>query len=85
MKGTLLWFNEVNDVGVIVGADGAEISVAGAGFVNGARPQGRCRGTAVEFAVSAVGGQTTATEVNVVPEVHPRRARQRRPSSFRGF
>jgi hypothetical protein len=84
MKGTLLWFNEINDIGVIVAKDGAQISVPGPGFANGLRPQGRCRGTAVEFVLSELGGLRTATDVNVLPDPNPRRARQRRPSSYRG-
>jgi len=84
LKGTLLWFNEVNDIGVIVANDGAQVSVPGPEFVNGLRPQGRCRGTAVEFVLRELGGLRTATDVNVLPDPNPRRARQRRPSSYRG-
>ena len=85
MKGTLLWFNEVDDIGVIVDDDGAKLPVDGPNFVDGLRPKGRCKGTLVEFQVADVAGESTATEVNVLPESSPRRARRRRPSTYSGY
>jgi cold shock CspA family protein len=81
MRGTMLWFNEEKNLGVIEAADGERLPVHGAHFAPGARPSGRCRGTAVEFRVVA-GEERHAAEVTLVPELVARRARRRHGRSF---
>jgi cold shock CspA family protein len=77
MRGTMLWFNEIKDFGFISTEEEERLYVHGTGFANGARPQGRCAGTAVQFSVIEVEGLRKAESVTVVPEVAPRRARRR--------
>ena len=80
MRGTMLWFNEVKDLGVITTDDGERLPVAGSGFTNGARPQGRCAGTVVSFRMVNGHDGPAAADVAIVPEVAPRRARRRHGS-----
>jgi cold shock CspA family protein len=75
MRGTMLWFNDDQDFGVIEAADGERLQVAGADFLAGIRPVGRCRGTAVDFSV-VEGDERHAAAVTFVPEVDQRRARR---------
>jgi hypothetical protein len=81
MRGTMLWFNEEKNLGVIEADDGERLPVNGVQFAPGARPSGRCRGTAVEFHV-VDGDERHATGVTLVPELVPRRARRRHGRSF---
>jgi hypothetical protein len=74
MRGTMLWFNDDKDFGVIEAADGERLEVSGADFASGVRPVGRCRGTAVDFSV-AEGDERHVATVRFVTEVAPRRAR----------
>ncbi len=76
MRGTMLWFNRVKDLGCIASETGEQLSVRGSGFVSGARPASRCGGTIVEFRV-APSTEGWAEDVTLVPEVAPRRARRR--------
>jgi cold shock CspA family protein len=79
MRGTMLWFNEVDDFGFISSEDGTRVRVRGSSFVDGGRPEGRCAGRAVTFRLSADGNgdAPSAEEVVLVSEVAPRRARLR--------
>ena len=75
MRGTMLWFNDDKDFGVIEAADGERLQVEGAAFAAGIRPVGRCRGTAVDFSV-VEGDERHAEAVSFVPEAAQRRARR---------
>jgi cold shock CspA family protein len=77
MRGTMLWFNEVKDLGVITTEEGDGVRVLGADFTNGERPKRRCAGTEVRFGVIGQGDARRATDVSFVPEIAPRRARLR--------
>jgi cold shock CspA family protein len=77
MQGTMLWFNEVKDFGFIRTEEGERLSVPGSGFVDGARPKGRCAGAVVGFEVAEADSGRTAQDVVFVAEVAPRRARRR--------
>lgn len=77
MLGTMLWFNDVKDRGVITTEGGEKITVHGSGFAQGERPQGRCAGQAVSFRLSERDDEPAAADVSFVPEVAPRRARMR--------
>jgi hypothetical protein len=78
MRGTMLWFNGEKDVGRIEAENGERLSVLGADFAPGARPEGeRCGGTVVEFAIRD-GSERHAVGVTRIVEVEPRRARRRR-------
>jgi cold shock CspA family protein len=79
MRGKMLWFNEDKNRGVIEAEDGERLHVHGAAFAPGARPTGRCGGTAVAFHV-VVGDDRQAAEVTVIAEVASRRARRRQHS-----
>lgn len=82
MRGKMLWFNQVKDVGCILSDDGERLSVQGAGFADGKRPEGRCVGTPVVFETGGSGDDRHAEDVRFVSEAVPRRARARQ-SSFR--
>jgi hypothetical protein len=75
MRGTMLWFNDEQDHGVIEAADGERLEVSGTDFAAGIRPVGRCRGTEVDFRV-VDGDERHAAAVSFIPEVAPRRARR---------
>ena len=77
MRGTMLWFNQVKDLGVITTEAGEGIRVYGPDFADGERPAGRCAGAAVTFGVMEQDEERKATLVSFVPEVAPRRARLR--------
>ena len=49
MRGTMLWFNEVKDLGFIQTEEGERLSVLGTGFAEGKRPEGRCAEAVVSF------------------------------------
>lgn len=76
MEGTMLWFNEVKDVGVVTTADGERVPVHGSGFA-GPKPLGRCMGTPITFRIEGEDEARTAVDVSLTPEVVPRRARMR--------
>ena len=76
MNGTMLWFHEGRGAGFVLSADGERLAVARDGFV-GAAPVGRCAGLAVRFTVREQQGTRVATDVSVVEEDAPRRARRR--------
>jgi hypothetical protein len=78
MRGTMLWFNDVKDVGVILSDEGERLPVSGCDFIDGARPQGRCAKAPVSFEVSGRLEQRAKRAALIVDE--PRgRARLRRP------
>jgi cold shock CspA family protein len=77
MQGTMLWFNAVKDLGVIVTEEGERVPVAGREFRQDEKPTGRCAGTAVAFELDGDDGARRAVGVSLVPEVAPRRARMR--------
>src|SRR5437764_12784399 len=51
MRGTMLWFNETKQSGVITADAGERFAVEGEDFAGREPPRGRCRGTPVEFHV----------------------------------
>lgn len=77
MQGTMLWFNQVKDLGVITTEAGEGIRVYGPDFAAGERPEGRCAGSAVTFGIAEQDEERKATNVCFVAEVAPRRARLR--------
>ena len=77
MRGTMLYFNSDKDFGLIAIEGGDRVGVHSSGFASGAGPTGRCSGTPVEFRVTARGGEDVATDVTLVQEISPRRARRR--------
>jgi cold shock CspA family protein len=78
MRGTMLWFNETKDLGAIRAQDGEHLSVHGAHFAPGAKPEGRCGGTAVDYLLVDDQEGRRAEHVTLVPELVQGRARQRR-------
>jgi hypothetical protein len=77
MRGKMLWFNEVKDLGFILTDDGERLSVLGDGFADGQRPQGRCADAIVTFGIGENGGERQAENVAFVEDAAPRRARLR--------
>ena len=72
MRGTMLWFNAVKDLGALQTEAGERMDVPGTAFSN-EKPLGRCAGKPVEF-VCADGA---VTDLAFVPEASLRRARMR--------
>ena len=60
MRGTMLWFNEVKDLGFIQTEEGERLSVLGTGFAEGKRPEGRCAEAVVSFDLTSEIGLVTA-------------------------
>jgi hypothetical protein len=77
VNGTMLWFNEAKDHGFIRTNDGQRLYVDRDGFVDRAAPVGRCAGLPVRLTVSERDGERIATDVSLVPDESPRRARRR--------
>ncbi len=77
MNGTILWFNQVKDLGVVTAEDGERLAILGTGFASGERPQSRCVGAVVTFDVAQRGEERHAENARFVAEVAPRRARMR--------
>ena len=77
MRGTMLWFNETKQSGVITADTGERFAVEGEDFAGREPPRGRCRGTPVEFHVGETPEGLKAERVTLVPDVIPRRARRR--------
>ncbi len=77
MRGTMIWFNEVKDLGFIQTEEGERLSVLGTGFAGGKRPEGRCADAVVSFDVAVTDAGREAQNVVFVTEVAPRRARLR--------
>lgn len=75
-RGTMLWFNEVKDLGALRTDDGIRIEVPGEAFSAGEKPRGRCGGREIEFQVLT----DQITGIAFVPVVPARRARIRRRS-----
>jgi hypothetical protein len=73
MRGTMLWFNGVKDLGALQTDAGERMDVRGTAFVVAEKPAGRCAGRPVEFV--CVAGDVS--EVRFVPEGNARRARLR--------
>jgi cold shock CspA family protein len=76
MEGTMLWFNDVKNLGVIE-TDEGKLPVHGDDFLPGQAPVGRCKGLAVSFIVADDQPERRAVQVSVVPEVVGNRARPR--------
>jgi hypothetical protein len=72
-RGTMLWFNEVKDLGALRTDDGTRIEVPGEAFSAGEKPRGRCAGLEIEFQVLS----SQISGISFVPVVAPRRARKR--------
>jgi cold shock CspA family protein len=77
MRGKMLWFNEVKDLGFILTDEGERLSVLGDGFANGKRPEGRCAEKLVSFEIAEHAGGRKAEKVVFVEDDAPRRARMR--------
>jgi hypothetical protein len=77
MRGKMLWFNEVKDLGFIQTEEGERLSVLGPGFAGGTRPQGRCAEAVVSFEINETNGDRQAENVIFVQDASPRRARRR--------
>jgi cold shock CspA family protein len=77
MRGKMLWFNEVKDLGFILTDEGERLSVLGDGFAGGTRPEGRCAQIEVSFEIAEARGERQAENVTLVEDVSPRRARMR--------
>jgi hypothetical protein len=77
MRGKMLWFNEVKDLGFILTDEGERLSVLGDGFAEGKRPQGRCAHLEVDFEIAETSGDRQAENVVLVDDAAPRRARLR--------
>jgi hypothetical protein len=77
MRGEMIWFNEVKDLGFILTEEGERLSVLGPAFAGGERPQGRCAHAVVTFEIDETNGDRQAANVALVTEVSPRRARLR--------
>ncbi len=82
-RGTMLWFNEVKDVGVLLTEEGERLPVSGSGFAGGLRPKGRCARAVVSYEVREIAGASEANEVAMVADEDCRRARRRRMSAVR--
>jgi cold shock CspA family protein len=78
MRGTMLWFNEVKDLGFIATEEGERLLVHGPGFAGGNRPQGRCAGLEVSFEVKEVDDVRQAEDCVIIEKISPPRARLRR-------
>jgi hypothetical protein len=72
-RGTMLWFNEVKDLGALRTDEGTRIEVPGEAFSAGEKPRGRCAGLEIEFQVLS----SEISGISFVPVVAPRRARKR--------
>jgi cold shock CspA family protein len=77
MRGTMLWFNASKDLGFIRTEEGERLSVLGSGFVQGAKPNGRCAEAVVSFEVTESDSGRQAANVIFVVDDAPRRARLR--------
>ncbi len=76
MRGTILWFNEVKDVGVVVADDGEQLPVGGEDFKGGIRPEGRCATAPVAFEVET-SPERRAVRVELIAREDHGRARLR--------
>ena len=77
MRGKMLWFNEVKDLGFILTDEGERLSVLGDGFAGGNRPQGRGNQLRVSFEITETAGDRHATNVAPVDDPSSPRARMR--------
>jgi hypothetical protein len=73
MRGTMLWFNVVKDIGALQTVQGERVDVPGTAFSPGKKPVGRCAGMAVEFHST----DGVVTDLSFVGDANPRRARLR--------
>jgi hypothetical protein len=73
MRGTMLWFNNAKDLGMLRTDGGERIEVPGMAFSSGEKPSGRCAGKAVAFESS----DGVVRAVAFLQESNPRRARLR--------
>ena len=73
----MLWFDEAKDFGFILTEEEERLYVHRDGFVDGAAPVGRCARRPVCLTVTERDGKRMATEVSLVADESPRRARRR--------
>ena len=73
LRGEMLWFNDVKDVGALRTSAGERVEVTGSAFAPGERPPGRCAGAPVEFDE----GDAGLSGITFVAEEERRRARRR--------
>ena len=78
VRGTMRWFNEEKDHGGISTLQGERLYVAGASFIGGERPKGRCAGLPVEFVIVGRNDAREADECSFVVDAECGRARRRR-------
>jgi len=83
MRGTMLWFNEAKDFGLLLTEDGERLPVSGGSFADGHRPKGRCAQAVVTFDVGENDGAREASRVEMVPSQSSRRARRRHTTNAR--
>ena len=80
----MLWFNLAKDHGFIRTEEDERLAVAGDGFAEGEKPEGRCAQKAVTFQIETNGGERQARNVVFVKETAARRARLRGGGRGRG-
>jgi cold shock CspA family protein len=80
----MLWFNSAKDHGFIRTEEDERLLVAGDGFADGEKPEGRCAQKPVTFEIDANGGERQARNVKFDQEVASRRARLRGGGRYRG-
>lgn len=78
VQGTMLWFNEVKNLGVIETEADGRFDVHGDDFASGDKPVGRCKGMPVSFTASDEPDERRALRVSVIPEQDTKRARSHR-------
>lgn len=83
LRGTMLWFNEAKDRGLILTEEGERLPVSGSGFAGGMRPKGRCARAVVAYEVRENGGDPEAHGIVLVPDESSLRARRRHTSHAR--
>ncbi len=84
MRGEMLWFNLAKDHGFIRTEEDERLLVAGDGFADGEKPEGRCAQKAVTFEIDDSGEERQARNVTFDEDVAPRRARLRGGGRIRG-
>ncbi len=81
MRGVMLWFNEVKDLGMILTEEGERLAVDGSEFADGKRPEGRCAKSVVSYEVRGARDERSARQVVFVAPEPQRRARPRHSST----
>lgn len=76
MRGTLLWFSDTKDQGMLTTEDGDRIPVPGHAFCGDRGEAGRRRGLPVRYELASNGSEPSVASVSLLPSVEPRRARR---------